>query len=277
MVYKKSIKKKKKKLKISKLILKKSIFFFKKKLVNRIKSFLLFRNKTKIEQKYFIFKNYYKELGFKSIQNNANFENEKLEEILEEYDELPDERKKKFLKKLTETLQKMPSSIVFIKDFLNIEEEVISNLNIIENKKIIFNLDDFLIKKKIAFIDNYNLKAWSKYNKINKNVNFIISNKIKFLIEKKIKKNQNGFFIKNFYQFNIIKKKILYKIKILYKFKHLNENFKNIINYILKSSLIKFFYNQQLFNRRNNIKSKFYKINLNKNIFIKKLFYDKTL
>ncbi len=194
---------KKKKLKIIKLIFKKSILFLKKKIASRIKSFILFRNKTKIEQKYLGLKNHYKELGFKIIQNNADFENEKLEEVLEEYDELPDERKKKFLKKLSETLEKMPSSIVFVKDFLNIEEEI----NLLKNKKIIFNLDEFLTKKKISFIDNYNFKAWSKYNRINKSINFIISNKIKFLFEKKIKKNQNDLFIKNYFQFKLIKKK----------------------------------------------------------------------
>ncbi len=263
---------KKKKLKIIKLIFKKSILFLKKKIASRIKSFILFRNKTKIEQKYLGLKNHYKELGFKIIQNNADFENEKLEEVLEEYDELPDERKKKFLKKLSETLEKMPSSIVFVKDFLNIEEEI----NLLKDKKIIFNLDEFLTKKKISFIDNYNFKAWSKYNRINKSINFIISNKIKFLFEKKIKKNQNDLFIKNYFQFKLIKKKKLLKIKFLYKFKSLDQDFQNIINWILKSSLIKFFYRRQLFKRRNNIK--FYReIYLSKNIFIKKLFYDKKI
>ncbi len=168
---------KKIRLKISKLVLKKSKLFLKKKFINRMRFFISFRNKTKAEQKYVNLKNYYKEIGFKAIENNADLENEKLEQTLEEYDELPDERKKKFLKKLSETLEKMPSSIIFIKDFLNIEEEI--TLNLAENKKIIFNiLDEFLIRKKISFIDNYNLKAWSKYNKINKNMDFVILNKI---------------------------------------------------------------------------------------------------
>ncbi len=265
---------KKIKLKISKLILRKSILFLKKKIINRIRFFILFRNKTKIEQKYLNLKNYYKEIGFKAIQNNADFENEKFEQILEEYDELPDERKKKFLKKLTETLEKMPSAIVFIKDFLNIEEQIKSNL--FKNKKIIFNiLDDFLIKKKISFIDTYNLKVWSKYNKINKNINFVILNKIKFLSKEKFIKNQSDYFIKTNSQFKLVKKKNIYKIKILYQFKIIKEDFKSIINYTFKSSLIKFFYKKILFKRRKNIKFNCYKVYSNKNIFIKKLFYDK--
>jgi ribosomal protein S2 len=209
-IFKKFFRYKKKKIyKIFKFFKKRVKFVFRKMFKKFLIRFLKKNSKINFVIKYNKYKNYYKKLNVSLVLKKAKYEEEHIENILEEFDELPEERKLKALKKLYETFEKIP---------LNYLEES-SNLRKFVTKFNLYNLKSLkIITKKIRFCFKYTgiFVGKKKISKKLTNINKEIINLLKFFKNNKFLKTKffyNTLFNQRRKNINFGQKKFLLKRK----------------------------------------------------------------
>lgn len=178
---------------------------------------------------YYRYKNQYKKKQINLIVEQAKNEQEDIEEIFEKFNDLPEDRKIKKLKKLNENFEKL--KIIYLKKDLSIINKFIK-INFIKKFNLVkilkFKLKNkgfFLLKKlKISNSKNYflidklinndlfvNFKNNNSFNNRQQKLDFFFKKKKKYLFLLKNRRENNNFYI-NYNKDN----KIISKINILY-------------------------------------------------------------
>lgn len=216
-IYKKifDYKKKQKKYKFFKIfkIFKKKLYkIFKKTYIHFQKKYLKKYNRLNYIILYNKYRNQYKKKEINKIFKQFENEQQDIEEILDEYDDLPEDRKIKKLKKLNENFEKL--KIIYLKKDLSLLNKLI----------------------KIKFIKKYNLIKIYKFKLKNK---YFFSSKKQTITKQENFKNNFLKFKNN--KFNIAKELDMYffnKKMYLNLLKHRRKNY-SFINYKNKNNIFK--------------------------------------